>query len=1339
MHLTFLRLIALGCYFFTHSALAGTFPITGNNTTDPYLIMRASANSCGEGDSVTCTDSANGLTSNKYYSFFIELPTGTGELRIELFDADVRLGGVAESTDGRDNNVGSYNYTLLDPTGSVQITRFNRGISTGTGLLDVATSSSVDCQPGSPGSLGDNAWCLLIARSNPAPATGHWELRMAPNGTTAQNSAIGLRARDTITGRDLNVYARSYIHYGNQNANDRRRYTVANGNNVFYPYVSAGCSLRAYDFDSDNDVNQVHTFDYLGGGVPQSVTHTNASNVFSGNDAWNTELITHASDTAAQRYGMWRFQGISGNIANHIEIWASPETINLIPPTTQPTPGSFRYYFPQNNGSAPTKPIFRHSVTNIVSGAATPAVGLPTRLRIGLAIRNPTPYAINFNASNLVTLEIPASDANVTRRYKGNFTTTCGAPTPVSQPVIDGAGTLTWNPGAVPAGGGCNATYEIEVQPISAGRHLLTGPTASGTTAAMLDETGTAFTFGPLCELAVATGTDYSSVPVSIGYVNAKSGQDDSISMEFETSSETGSLYFNIIDAKNTEVELAEPVAATASGDHEPATYRLSMRKPPSGQFYIDQIENGGKLQRFGPYNLNVEHGARVVRQQTDWNKIQSEQRRFASTQADRTLPQRAKLTLEKTAFYKITHTELFAAGVDLRGIPSNEIALVADGKGLQRNVGPGSIFGADSFVEFHAEVEPQRYYGKRRFVWVEQNLALAKPISRSQRVPAANGALESQNKQALLRVDREYAAGSPLDPWYMRRLARGNSGFTSVSETLQLDAPQINAPAQLSLTASGGLDFAGESPDHAFNVSLNGQSLGDYRFDGINPIQTSWDIPLGVLRPNANTVTFTLLATGYATDRINIESIQINYRSASSAAQGIWELQNLAEEGDVLANSDYLFAAGFDMEASVNCSGDCTRYKIAGLSNSPRIFRTWDGNVEESFGHRAQGANWLVVADLPGKYYAYAAAITPAVSTVVEPATMATEVDFLVVSHPSFTSALQPLIEKRRAEGLRTQLLTTDAIYSAQRASAPSAQTIADFVRRRLVSAPRYLLLVGGDSYDYDNVLGLGSQSFVPTFYVRTSEFVNHAPSDFSFADLNGDGRPDLAVGRWPVRTLAETQAMVNKTLAFATAPRNGGALLLSDRSSTPYRFAEQNSIMASGVAYGGIRVELALDTFPTGITGTDAARLALQSSVNAGARWLNYFGHASPYQWSGSGLLRNNDVASGLFTNTQSPFLATQWGCWGAYYVLPNYDSLAHRLLLGDSGAAALIGAASLAETGPSTALAAALLPQLDNSERLGDSLRNALTEIVGNNPAALDVIYGTSLLGDPSMPLR
>ena len=92
------------------------------------------------------------------------------------------------------------------------------------------------------------------------------------------------------------------------------------------------------------------------------------------------------------------------------------------------------------------------------------------------------------------------------------------------------------------------------------------------------------------------------------------------------------------------------------------------------------------------------------------------------------------------------------------------------------------------------------------------------------------------------------------------------------------------------------------------------------------------------------------------------------------------------------------------------------------------------------------------------------------------------------------------------------------------------------------------YVLLVGGDTYDYRNYLGKNSISFIPSLYIATGPSTNFIPADPVYADLNGDNAPEVAIGRFPVRTTAELTMMVNKTLAYGIKGYGNSAIFATD-----------------------------------------------------------------------------------------------------------------------------------------------------------------------------------------------
>ena len=114
------------------------------------------------------------------------------------------------------------------------------------------------------------------------------------------------------------------------------------------------------------------------------------------------------------------------------------------------------------------------------------------------------------------------------------------------------------------------------------------------------------------------------------------------------------------------------------------------------------------------------------------------------------------------------------------------------------------------------------------------------------------------------------------------------------------------------------------------------------------------------------------------------------------------------------------------------------------------------------------------------------------------------------------------------------------------------------------------------------------------------------------------------------------------------------------------------------------------------------------------------------------------NGDDAVTL-ENVGQPTVVTQWGCWTTYYVSPQSETLAHKLLLsGDRGAAAVLGATTLTEARSERALSLGVFRRLFvPGATIGQVILEAKRELAAQgNPAVIDVLIGWNLLGDPTL---
>ncbi len=276
-----------------------------------------------------------------------------------------------------------------------------------------------------------------------------------------------------------------------------------------------------------------------------------------------------------------------------------------------------------------------------------------------------------------------------------------------------------------------------------------------------------------------------------------------------------------------------------------------------------------------------------------------------------------------------------------------------------------------------------------------------------------------------------------------------------------------------------------------------------------------------------------------------------------------------------------------------------------------------------------------------------------------------------------------------------------------------------------------RSVLLVGGDTYDYQNALGLGSKSFVPTPYAQTDPvIVQFAPADAPYSDLNDDGVPEVAVGRFPVRTSAELSLLIGKTLGWTGMER---AVLAADQSDANLNFTSLSNGLAAALPAGLAVERTYIDTL-----GLSGARTALKAGMNGGSAFVGYLGHSSYDRWSFSGLFTTADAMA--LTNAGRPLVVNQFGCWNNYFVEPTYNTLGHVLLVsGDRGAAATLGMATLSNIETEGLLGPILTRTLMvRGKSIGQALLEAKTEVERVAPGRPDVQFGMTLLGDPELVL-
>lgn len=539
-----------------------------------------------------------------------------------------------------------------------------------------------------------------------------------------------------------------------------------------------------------------------------------------------------------------------------------------------------------------------------------------------------------------------------------------------------------------------------------------------------------------------------------------------------------------------------------------------------------------------------------------------------------------------------------------------------------------------------------------------------------------------------------------------------------------------------LTVDLHGGLDFPDAGPDHHVIVSVNGQTVADRWFDGLRPERIEVAVPESLLAAS-NTLTIRVPRdTGYSADVVLLEGYAVRYtrQSRMDAAQ---LSQGRLDPTLTGASSGELLRDGFE---TVTSNPGFSGFALVGAPGGTVMW----SEVEGRLGRDVLPAGDVRVDNRSSRWLASAPASvqSPVLALPAAPYQLPPALDYLVIAHPLFADGLQPLLQLQAGRGFSTAVITTEAIYAAHSDHAPDPAAIRSAVQAAKARGARFLLLVGGDSYDYHDYLGIGSQSHVPTEYVAANDYIFHAATDAAYADVDGDRQPDLAMGRLPVRTQAELARVLSSIVARGnTLPQQ--YLAVAGRSQPGENFALHARASLSLLRQPGQQKAYALADETSTVAAREQARVGLAGAAD----WISYQGHSSPSRWAFDNLL---DVGQlGSVQRSGLPAVVSQWSCWTNAFVLPTQDTMAHALMLRDNRlAATVIGATSLAEDASHLALAVRFFDLVEDGKlreaeqvtagTIGEALQQAGRDLVSREPQYAAAVVNIALFGDPAAPI-
>ena len=958
------------------------------------------------------------------------------------------------------------------------------------------------------------------------------------------------------------------------------------------------------------------------------------------------------------------------------------------------------------------------------------------------ATPNPVTEGTPLLYSLAVTNNGPATATNVTVTDTLPSTVTYLSSTTTQGTCSEAGGTVTCLLGTMLNAG--TATISILTIPGQAG-------VISNTASVTADQTDPNLTNNTsTISVIVLQPTKVTLVSFAAHYATDKNGSRRAV-LTWKTGGESHNLGFNVYrDVNGTKVRMNPSVIAGSAllmtgalPKHGGRSYTwLDPATPVSGaSYWLEDVDINGTRTMHGPVSVsnstNSDVTAPEARMLNQMNQAQpptpgSQLSHIVESFAQVSKPTSAqwqkqfelaahpavKIHVQQEGWHSITQPQLVQAGLD----PNVDPALLhlyaeAIEQPIQitgATAGPGG-FGPGAAVNFYGTGINTVFSGTRVYWLVVGNdpglrMPQLPPSSGSNQQPASySTTVELQQHTiyfaALLTTNGQNFFGSLVS----------STPVDQAIEVPHLDANSAQVP-QLEIALQGVI----VGYPHDVQVALNGTNISDIVFTGQDQGTMKVPIPPGVLVPWANTVTLTALNGDYDTSLVDY--VRITYAHQYEADADRLKFTGRAGEEIKVTNFDSaptvldITDPSMPVLLTPKVTSTNGKYEIAvqvpfmttkpGLSLRHTLFAV---------------ANYIslpqheIVPNHPSEWHA---ALPGA--------------DIAMVTHGDFAAALRPLVRAHEAEGKTSAVVPVGELYDEFNFGERSPFAIKRFLwaaTHHWKKAPTFLLLNGRASLDPRNYLGFGNLDYVPTRMIASSSMMT--ASDDWFSDFTNTGYPTIATGRLPVSTPIEAQTVIGKIATYEGNSTNGpwtsNALFVADKDDPSDDFTQDSQTVQALLPSNVLVTDVFVDT-----VGVAAARTDIVNSINSGQLLVNYLGHGSEEQWSGSDIFDETTVST-LTNSSQLPIFLIM-DCLNGFFQDVYAEPLGIDLILAQNGGGvAVVASSGLNQAPPQTTLDTLIVQNAFsvNGETLGQAIVNAKASIT--DP---DVRRTFVLFGDPAM---
>jgi hypothetical protein len=576
-------------------------------------------------------------------------------------------------------------------------------------------------------------------------------------------------------------------------------------------------------------------------------------------------------------------------------------------------------------------------------------------------------------------------------------------------------------------------------------------------------------------------------------------------------------------------------------------------------------------------------------------------------------------------------------------------------------------IFGSGDSIIFYGQKNNTRY-SDTKIYWLTVGVTNGLRMTISDGTPGEGSTPSTFNAMVHSETEGVYSSADFISPdhnhWYWELI---NS---AAPRTYNISLTKVNITASQAHVRVFLKGYAA-SPQQLVRISINGHLISEASWPARGQYTFNADFPQTYLleAPSTNAIQVECPLTGGITvNQVLLDWIEIEYTKNYSADS-----------------------------AQIRFSGDTAgtwKYRLTGLSSNN--FLTWDitdplhpASITNTTFEPSGSTFDLVFQQTISSKRLY---LTTPPSNLLTPASIAmakdpvlhspsNAADYIIITHPLFKDAIQPLADFYIGRGLRVKVIDVMDIYDEFSNGALDPEAIHAFLSYAYASwtrpAPSFVLLVGDGNYDFKNFYNRNDPIFIPPYLAEVDPWMGETDADNRFVTLSGDvdHLPDMALGRLPVKTDVQVNAAVAKItdhyqhlsgewvnnalfVAGTNDPAAGNFPALSDTVINTYI---PTSVSVDKIYYGF-----------NSITSGVIARQEISTAIKTGRGLVHFIGHSNQYAWFGDisvpdsqgTIMLDKATVAGLSNTNMYPVVISMT-CYTGYFVNPGLISLDESLI--------------------------------------------------------------------------